>query len=371
MLGHLKLGKVMRPTTESKDDARLNHTFACLFSDILEYMRRLKNFVWRFLSSPLTLRITSSYRQMPILFFVKWASSNKHFKVFANLYDPNYIRKKIDVEFQPKLKNVRLNVGERKAIDFEVDVNDHIGWKIFLDGSFDETHLHIAKILQLSHNDVFLDIGANIGSVSIAIATETDCEVIAIEANPRNSAQFLRNVALNPTRVSFWNCAVVDPVTFEQHRYVEIYSNNGNQGASSLYENWNQAHSKSTKRAYVTPTALLDELITPEKKNRIKLVKIDIEGSEIQALQGFKQLFEMNAPIVFEYRIDIKVNGLNSGVEKIPSLLSGHFYFYRLSSTRDGVTLSDFHAEIPCENVLGIPHSIHEDLFNKFEFAKI
>jgi FkbM family methyltransferase len=334
-------------------------------------MTRLKNIALRILFSDLVFKFTSSTRQLPILLAVRKLSHKKIFRMFADLYDPNFIRKRLDIEFQPRVVTVGLNVGQGKTVDFEVDVNDHIGWRIFLDGSFDETHLRIAKILQLSKDDVFLDIGANIGSVSIAISSATECEIIAIEANPRNSSQFLRNVALNPIRVNFWNCAVVDSITFEKHRFVEIHSNNGNQGASSIHENWNKPHSKSSNPPSFAPTALLDDLITPEQENRIKLVKIDIEGSEFQALQGFKKLFKMNAPIVFEYRIDLKINGSNSGVEKVPSLLSKHFCFYRVTSTRNGVTLSKFHADIPCDNVLGIPHLAHEDLFKKFEFAKI
>ncbi len=333
-------------------------------------MTRLKKIALRILFSDLVVKFTSSTRQLPILLAVRKLSHKKIFRMFADLYDPNYIRKRLDIEFQPKVVTVGLNVGQGKTVDFEVDVNDHIGWRIFLDGSFDETHLRIAKILQLSKDDVFLDIGANIGSVSIAISSATECEIIAIEANPRNSSQFLRNVALNPLRVNFWNCAVVDPITFGKHRFVEIHSNNGNQGASSLHVNWNQSFSKNPKRPHFTPTALLDELITSEQTKRIKLIKIDIEGSEFQALEGFKKLFEMNAPIVFEYRIDLKINGLNSGVEKIPRLLMGHFHLYRVDPTREGVTLREFRSDESCENVLAIQHSVHEDLSKKFKFIE-
>jgi hypothetical protein len=158
---------------------------------------RLRDLLLELTKSRVILKITSKFRPFWLLKLVKRISGTQHLGLLADLFDPNLIRKKINFNFAPRYVKVKIRSGEYRNSDFEVDINDHIGWKIFLKGYFDQTHQQVSRILGLSSDDIFLDIGANIGSVSIPIAIETNCEVIAIEANPVNSSLFFRNLILN------------------------------------------------------------------------------------------------------------------------------------------------------------------------------
>ncbi len=332
-----------------------------------ELVDRQRDVLVEMAKSKVILKFTSEFRPFWLLKLVKRISCTQHLGLLADLFDPNLIRKKIDFNFAPRYVKVKILIGENRNSDFEVDINDHIGWKIFLNGYFDSTHQQVSRILGLSSGDIFLDIGANIGSVSIPIAMETNCEVIAIEANPTNSSLFLRNLTLNPIKVLLHACAVVDPETFSKQPYIEIFPSSGNQGASSLHAKWNS--SIRTSVGIPTPTETLDNLISSSQEQRIKLIKLDIEGSEIDALKGFSRLALLNAPLIFEYRTDIKIGSEDSGIEKIPGVLSRHFALFRIVTSSNSLHLTEFDPNIPAENVIAIPHQMLSQVKPKFNFA--
>lgn len=327
-------------------------------------MNPSKKFLLSLMKSTLVLIIASKFRPMWVLRTVKFLSENPHIGLLADIYDPNVIRKKVSLRFVPRHVTTKISITNNQTKDFEVDINDHIGWKIFLHGYFDLAHLQISRILGLSSNDIFLDIGANIGSVSIPISLETKCEVIAIEANPICASQFLRNLELNPIRASLKTCAVVDPETLQANSFINIFPTSGNQGASSLFKHWNSSVRESV--GIPTPTALLDDLVSKEQQQRIKLIKLDIEGSEIKALNGFSKLSTLNAPLVFEYRIDIHLGSHLSGIEKLPEMLAEDFVLYRVLSTAKSLKLTKFDPFAPSENVIALPKSELSRLLPKF-----
>ncbi len=333
-------------------------------SELVTYLR---NALIELTKSRGILGLTSRIRPFWLLRLVKKISGGSHLGLIADLFDPNLIRKKIGFDFAPRYVKVKILIGENRSSDFEVDVNDHIGWRIFLNGYFDQTHQQISRILGLTEDDIFLDIGANVGSVSIPIAMETNCDVIAVEANPMNSSLFLRNLVLNPIKASLHACAVVDPETHSKHSYIEIFPNVGNQGASSLHPNWNSSVRSSA--GIPTPTDLLDNLLSPSQEPRIKLIKLDIEGSEINALKGFVRLASLHAPLIFEYRTDIKIGSADSGIEKVPELLGRDFTLFRIVISSNSLNLADFDPSVPTENVIAIPNSMVSHIKPKFSFV--
>lgn len=144
----------------------------------------------------------------------------------------------------------------------------------------------------LSADDIFLDIGANLGFYSSLAKKRVGCQVYLFEPEP-NHFEFIR-------RNDHLFDRLFDIALSTEEGESEFYvGSDTNLGASSLvpsdkgWENSGYSHSVKVK------TQRLDTLITDtETINRIKLAKIDVEGAEKFVIEGMQGLLERN-------RIDI------------------------------------------------------------------
>ena len=269
-------------------------------------------------------------------------------KVLLTLFDPNSLRKKVNYSFKPRVICVKVKSGS----NLFVDVNDHIGWRIFMLGFWDNVVLQISKILELQRGDLILDIGANIGAVSIPVGKMLDVGIIAIEASKSNSELFIKNAKLNSVKSKMHQVAVVSPYTYLLHKFITIYENNGNRGANSLSKDWNPSIINKTEN--LTRTATLDSVLSKDEISRIKIIKIDIEGSEYEALQGFNSLKRILAPLIFEYRIDIGSIRTVNNSKKFAVMLSRNYLLYAVNISYDTVTFNTFNFENSYENAIAI-----------------
>ena len=112
------------------------------------------------------------------------------------------------------------------------------------------------------------------------------------------------------------------------------------------------------KKAQYAPTATLDSLLSHAQLNQIKLIKIDIEGSEHEALLGFTSLNHICAPLIFEYRIDIGSDKIKNASKEFASTLSLSFDLYGIKVNEGNIEFVDFKFENACENAIALPPTI-------------
>ena len=302
------------------------------------------------------LSFTARFRPLWLLKIVRVFHNLSDLNFLIHLYDPNVIRKRINYRFKEKIVVVKL----KKGGELLVDINDHIGWRIFMIGFWDNLILEISRMLGLGEHDAILDIGANIGAVSIPVASLLGVEVIAIEASELNATLFRKNVDLNSVKSTLHQVAVVSPAIASSNEFVTLYDNNGNHGSNSLIKDWNS--SVVAKKAQYAPTATLDSLLSHAQLKQIKLIKIDIEGSENQALLGFNSLKHICAPIIFEYRIDIGSDKIKNETKKFALTLSLSFDLYGIKVNEGEIEFVAFTFEYACENAIALPSTISNKL---------
>jgi FkbM family methyltransferase len=178
--------------------------------------------------------------------------------------------------------------GVRLLIDPAKDKGVELA--LFLQGTYEEGTVHFLQ-QALKPGDTFLDIGANIGWMTLvgARAVGQEGRVIAIEANPHTLPILQHNVELNQA-----NC-------------VEIYgvAVSDEPGTARLFENWNVNRGGASLLAQDDTPGIevqvetLDRLFDPETP--LAVVKIDVEGLEPQALKGGSHWFAKQQPIfIFE-----------------------------------------------------------------------
>lgn len=146
-------------------------------------------------------------------------------------------------------------------------------WEPFVGG-------FIAK--RLATGDVVIDIGANIGYVSLLAASIVgpSGRVVSIEASNSIFKQLNANVALNSATQIRTICGAVSDTEGE----LELsYGPAENSGATSLVRNFGGA----TEIVHAAPLA---HWLTAQEISEARLIKIDVEGAEMKVLNSILPL---------------------------------------------------------------------------------
>lgn len=134
----------------------------------------------------------------------------------------------------------------------------------------------VSRVIEqnLAPGDVFVDIGANIGYDTLLASSRVGSagRVVAIEASPRTFALMNRNLAANTfsSNVRAVNAAVSDlPCTLDLYEV-----NAANIGAATTL-----ASRGGTLIASVEALPL-EQILTPDERSRLRLIKMDVDGAE-------------------------------------------------------------------------------------------
>lgn len=158
---------------------------------------------------------------------------------------------------------------------------------LYYTGTYERGTLSVIKDI-LGENDVFVDIGANIGLMSIYASkiVGVNGKVYSFEPNPNTYEILTRNIEIN----SCSNILASQYAIGDKKQSSLIFDNwNKNRGSSSII-NYNESQS-----GYEINIDTLEHLI--EDYDDIDLIKIDVEGYELQVLFGMRNILEsMQAP---------------------------------------------------------------------------
>ena len=134
---------------------------------------------------------------------------------------------------------------------------------------------------RLGPDDIFIDIGANIGFFSV-LAVRLGAQVQAFEPEPNNFYRLQRNIKLNgfnPDQIAVFNCALGN--TSGEVCLNRPLSDNYGRATIGFME---------AADAVKVPLQRLDTMLKPNKTRYV--VKIDVEGAELQVLEGADSLMD-------------------------------------------------------------------------------
>ena len=159
----------------------------------------------------------------------------------------------------------------------------------------DEDERPLARLLSrvVRRGDAFFDIGANVGFYSFFVAPlcGRSGSVHAFEANPLLIEHLRRSAALNESQTNI----IVNPVAIgrEGNKTLELYDPE-KIGGSSLY----QLEWLEKSKSVTVPLTTIDDYVKSNRITRLDVVKIDIEGAELDAFCGMEETFEKCPPSV-------------------------------------------------------------------------
>lgn len=172
------------------------------------------------------------------------------------------------------------------------NLHEILAFDILIDGIY-EKETHDFLMTAIPQNAVVLDIGANIGSISIPLAKRRkDIKVICIEASPFVFDYLSRNVKLNGLESQM---ICVNKAVAAEEGSLPFYSAPENFGKGSLSPVF-------TTDAVMVEAVTVDHLLQSLNIMQVDFVKADIEGFEYFAFAGSQEMLSKDSPpILFEF----------------------------------------------------------------------
>jgi FkbM family methyltransferase len=222
------------------------------------------------------------------------------------------------------------------SLDVYVDIVNHGGvWN-------EHVFTTCASLLEKGH--VFWDVGANVGYMSIEMARkfQDEVHVFSFEPQPVLSHIIAVSAALN----DFSNVKVFETMLGDVDGEAELYVGSHAIHASARPR---EKHSKRVTRCVVT----IDSLVQTAQVMAPHVIKMDIEGGELSALLGAKDVISTHKPhIIFE----TDENMIRFGYERkdILQLLSecAPYEFYFIDKNGSLIPVGPFNLNAPYSDIL-------------------
>ncbi len=183
-------------------------------------------------------------------------------------------------------------------------------------GFFDrEVCLFMLKTLQPGHT--FIDIGAHFGFFTLmgSYLVGPEGSVTAIEAMPSIYDQLLKNISEHAPHA---NAQAYNFAAYSEPRAIVFYDYGVRYSAfSSAFGFRDQPLGIETKHEVVVQARPADELLLGGDLERVDLVKIDAESSELHVLEGMKHTIETFWPKIILELGDFGISGVPASIELV------------------------------------------------------
>jgi FkbM family methyltransferase len=187
---------------------------------------------------------------------------------------------------------------ERRGITWELDLREAIDFSIFFSGYFQKwSVLEVCNCLP--EDGIFLDIGANRGAISFHVARKLPkTRIYSIEPVQEMIAKMNRTLDLNPEfrkTVHLVNAFFTSAEKIRENQIPSDVDASWNLFGDVSYNELTGATSMKMDRSIATT---LDEFVVQAKINRLDVIKVDVDGYEVDVLEGARNTLERHHPLV-------------------------------------------------------------------------
>lgn len=173
----------------------------------------------------------------------------------------------------------------------KVNLDEWIQQHVYFLGVWDEPGINFLRN-SLKEGDVFIDIGANIGTYTLVASKSVGHtgRVYAFEPVKAIFRRLIENIEMNDLQ----NIFPIRKAVYNDEGIVDIFvSGNDNLGMSGIFHHDNESGTIEKAEA-----VNMDAFVEQEGLSRISLIKVDIEGAEFYALQGMVEVLKRFKPLV-------------------------------------------------------------------------
>lgn len=215
--------------------------------------------------------------------------------------------------------------GVQMIIDPSID--NGVELSLFETGTYEKGTIQLLE-KYLQEGSAFLDIGANIGLMSVIASKQvgTTGIVYAVEANPNTVPILQANIDLNACK----NVEVI-PVALSDTSGIAVLFENWevNRGGASLISQ------SSEEQGLEVKMERLDDLF--DENTPVQLVKIDVEGFEPQVIRGGMNWFRKQQPVFIIEVSEKREKEVGPSPAEVMELVQtiGEYRFYKQKGTKE------------------------------------
>ena len=231
-----------------------------------------------------------------------------HFLLYHHFKGASYLRRYLCSRLVPPVTGP-IVCSTIYGFDVLVDaiVDEGLERSIYYFGEYEAGTLSVLKNF-LSKGDVFLDVGANIGFISLFVAKIVGelGSVYSVEPHPEIYKILTQNISLNHMRnILSLNCALGNNIG-----EAKIYDGRDKiRGSASLIPPSTNPSELGKKSGHMVTITTVDKLIKTGAIGCPRIMKIDVEGMELKVLEGSRTLLSSpEAPILCVEFSDLQSN---------------------------------------------------------------
>lgn len=230
----------------------------------------------------------------------------------------------------------------RNGINFKVDLYDYIGWWLYF-GIKEDSRFKLYHLVK--QNNTIMDVGANIGEtlMNFAKLSLPGGEVHGFEPDVINYQHCTENLNLNNFKNIVLNNLGLGAKAGQFFIKTPTPSNRGgNKVSEEFIEN----------NTNVITITTLDQYVANKNIQKIDLIKIDVEGYELNVLKGAIHVIKKFNPVLFIELDDNNLKEQGHSAKALIRFLSENNYTIKNSETDQIVTesadFSNCHYDIIC-----------------------
>ncbi len=229
-----------------------------------------------------------------------------------------YFYKSLNRHLAPAERYVTVKLD--KGFRMKLDLADEEQRKIYFYGHYHERYEARMVLALLDMDEVFWDIGANIGYFSLIAATalRNSGQILAFEPGHLAYERLLDNISLNSfTNIETYNLAVAEA----EGEAVLYLSADIADSSASLYHSGKEPGGRQ-----VCKTVSLDKFLVEQGLRPPDFLKIDVEGAELAVLQGAQNLIGEYTPLLLMEMEEKNLQAAGASKAAIQQLLGGQGY---------------------------------------------
>ena len=181
----------------------------------------------------------------------------------------------------------------RNDIKYEVDLNEAVDLGIFLGIKNEKSLYKIINFLNTSDKKILVDVGSNVGSVTLPLAKMFNSStIISIEPTTFAFSKLKKNLNLNPNlkkRIKLFNVFISD-----KKKKVNFVHSSWDLKANHRKHEIHLGTLKKTSNKIQSLSKLLKKI-----QKKIDFIKIDVDGYEIDVLRSGKKIINKYKPIIY------------------------------------------------------------------------
>lgn len=216
---------------------------------------------------------------------------------------------------------VRVIRGKTHGFRMELHLDNWSERMSYFLGRYYEMHIHILLAELLDAGDRFVDIGGNIGMVSLIAARHVGPQgkIDIFEPNPVCQERMRRMFAMNDL-----NGMRIHPVgVSDAEATLELTVTDGHTGVGTFGKIENVSADRVQKQ--LLKVVVGDNLLLTDPK-AVKLIKIDVEGFETRALRGLRKTLQRDHPMIVTETIDAYLRRAGSSIGELFDFMTQEGY---------------------------------------------